>query len=84
MKNLLLDGKGGKSSMRFSLVLITIGVFLLFVAVAIYIIMSAIDANLSEPSWEAMGLFLAGSAVVMTGSGWTKTRQKEIETNEKK
>lgn len=84
MKNLLSDEKGNTSSMRFSLILVTIGAFLLFVSAAIYIVLSAINPELPEPSWEAMGLFLAGIATIVTGAGWSKTKQKELELNENK
>ena len=85
MKRMLSDDNGTPSSMRASFILITIGVFLLFVATGIYVVMCAFHPEkLGEPSWEAIGIFLVGLASVVTGAGWNKVKQKQVEKNENK
>lgn len=84
MKTLLKDDSGNTSSMRVSFIIITIAVFFLFGATGFYIIMSALHPDkLPEPSWEAIGIFLGGLATVITGSGWNKRKQKQIENENK-
>ena len=68
--------------MRLSFILTTVGVFILFLAMAAYIIVSATRGE--SPEWAAMSVFAIGTAGVLTGAGWNKTKQKEIEVNEKK
>jgi hypothetical protein len=79
MKGLLQSepGVGNSSSMRFNLILASVGAFILMLSTASYIVISAIKAN--EPSWTEMGIFALGIAGILTGVGWTKTRQKETE-----
>jgi len=83
-KGLLSGEKGALSSMRFSFILISLGVFILLVAAAFYIVLSALRPEaLGEPSWEAIGVFAIGLGGIITGVGYTKTKQKEIERNER-
>lgn len=85
MKKLFSDDKGNLSSMRVGYILIIIGIFLLFVATGIYIVLCGLNPEqLGEPSWEAIGVFLVGLASVGTGAGWNKVKQKQIERNEGK
>lgn len=82
---MLQDDNGNHSSMRVGFILIIIGTFLLFSATAIYIVLSALHPeDLGEPSWESIGIFLAGIASVVTGAGWNKVKQKQVEKNESK
>ena len=78
----LLENGNNISSMRFSLVLAAIGAFVLMLTVGVYIILSAINGG--SPDWASMGVFALGIAGILTGVGFTKAKQKEIETNEKK
>lgn len=69
------------SAMRFSLVVTSLAVCLCFVAMAFHVVMQTIR---KEPiDWATMGVFAGGIAAVITGAGWNKTKQKEIETHEK-
>jgi len=78
----LLDSKNGSSSMRFSLMMGTIGVFILMVAVATYIIIKGFQTGASlEGEWSQMGFFALGLATMLTGMGWTKVQQKKLELN---
>jgi len=77
----LLETGNGVSSMRFSLILAAVGAFILMLAVAAYIIVAAIQS--SSPDWAAMGVFALGIGGILTGIGYTKAKQKEIEVNEK-
>jgi hypothetical protein len=72
------------SAMRFSLTLTSIGIFIIFLSIAFYVVMRAIEGV--EPEWTSMSVFAIGLAGVLTGAGWNKTKQKEIEsrTNEEK
>lgn len=82
-KSLLSAEKGAPSSMRFSFILTSIGVFILLCATAFYVVLSALHPeDLGEPSWEAVGVFCIGLGGIITGAGYTKTKQKEIEKNE--
>lgn len=82
-KGLLSGEKGALSSMRFSFILMSIGVFILMLAAAFYIIQcTRFPDKLGEPSWEAIGVFAIGLGGIITGAGYTKTKQKEIERNE--
>lgn len=67
--------------MRFSLVMTTIGVFIVLSSVSFYIVLQTI--NESEVEWAAMSVFFGGLAAILTGVGWNKTKQKEVEVNEK-
>jgi len=69
------------SAMRFSLVITSLAMFITFMAIAFYIVMKTIDKQ--EPDWATMGVFAGGIAAVLTGVGWNKTKQKEIEENGK-
>jgi len=67
--------------MRFSLVVTSLAVCLCFIAIAFHIVMQTVR---KEPlDWATMGVFAGGIAAVITGAGWNKTKQKEIEINEK-
>jgi len=66
------------SAMRFSLTLTSIGIFVIFLAIAFYVVMRAIGGE--EPEWTAMSVFAIGLAGVLTGAGWNKTQQKKIES----
>ena len=70
-----------QSAMRFSLVVTTIGVFVVLMSVSFYIVMQTLDKT--QPEWASMSVFFGGVAAVITGVGWNKTKQKEIEINEK-
>ena len=65
------------SSMRLNLTLAAIGAFILMLSTSAYIIIGAFKGT--EPSWEAMALFAIGIASILTGVGYTKAKQKEIE-----
>ena len=69
------------SAMRFSLVMTSLAIFVTFMAIAFYIVMKTIQKE--EPDWATMGVFAGGIAAVLTGVGWNKTKQKEIEIHEK-
>ena len=69
------------SAMRFSLVITSFATFITFVAISFYIVWKTVHGE--EPDWATMGVFAGGIAAVLTGSGWNKTRQKEIEIREK-
>lgn len=77
----LLSSVGGISSMRFSLILISIGVFLLMLAASVYIVVAALTPEMDEPSWAAIGGFAVGMATVVTGIGYSKVQQKKVELN---
>ena len=69
------------SSMRFSLTIISVAISVVLIGIVIYIILKAFRGE--EPEWSGLGIFVAGLAALLTGSGWNKTKQKEIEVNEK-
>ena len=69
------------SAMRFSLTIISIAISIAVLGIVTYIILVTLDAK--EVDWAGLGLFVAGLAALLTGSGWNKTKQKEIEVNEK-
>ena len=77
----LLKSDGGTSSMRFSLILVVIGAFILMLAAAIYIVASALNPQIPEPQWAAIGAYAIGIAGIVTGLGWTKVQQKKVEVN---
>ncbi len=77
----LLTSNGRTSSMRFSLVLISIGIFILLLATATYIIISAIRPEMEQPKWESIGVFIAGVALPVAGIGYSKVQQKKFESN---
>ncbi len=77
----LLDANGGPSSIRFSLILTSIGIFILLLAAALYIVVAAFKPEMEQPSWEAIGIFAVGIASVITGIGYTKVQQKKVELN---
>ena len=81
IKKLLQNGND-VSSMRFNLVLATIGSFILMLTVGAYIIIAAFKNY--EIEWSSMGVFTLGIAGILTGVGFTKAKQKETEVNEKK
>ena len=69
------------SAMRFSLTIISITICVLLLGVAAHIVVKTVNG---EPiNWTELGVFIAGLAALLTGSGWNKTKQKEIEVNEK-
>jgi hypothetical protein len=70
------------SAMRFSLTIISITICVVLLGVAAYIVLKAINGE--EPQWSEMGVFIAGLAALLTGSGWNKAKQKETEINENK
>ena len=77
----LLSSNGGPSSIRFSLILTSIGIFILLLAAALYITVAAFSPEMEQPSWEAIGVFAVGIASVVTGIGYTKVQQKKVELN---
>jgi hypothetical protein len=68
------------SAMRFSLVVISLAVCIVLLTVSFYIVMKTLNGE--EPDWSTLGVFAGGIAAIMTGVGWNKTRQKEIESYE--
>ena len=66
------------SSMRLSLILTSVGIFIIFLSIAAYIVMKAINGGI--PEWASMSVFAIGLAGVLTGTGWNKIKQKEIES----
>jgi hypothetical protein len=69
------------SAMRFSLTIISIAICIVLLSLVVYIILKAVAGE--EPEWAGLGLFVGGLAALLTGSGWNKTKQKEIEIHEK-
>jgi hypothetical protein len=69
------------SAMRFSLTIISISISITLLGIVTYIIITASKGE--EPDWAGLGLFVGGLAALLTGSGWNKTKQKEIEIHEK-
>ena len=68
------------SAMRFSLVITTIGVFIVLVAVSFYIVVQTLNKE-ANVEWASMSVFFGGLAAILTGVGWNKVKQKETETN---
>jgi len=78
MKGLLKEGGSeNASSMRFAFLLVAIGVFIILLSIAVLIILKAIKGE--EPEWSALSVFAIGIAGLITGAGYTKVKQKEIE-----
>lgn len=69
------------SAMRFSLTLISIAVSIAVLGLIFHIVYQTIAEEAIQ--WSAIGVFIGGLAALLTGSGWNKTKQKEIEINEK-
>lgn len=69
------------SAMRFSFTIISIGIFIVLLAIVGHIVMKTLGGATIE--WTQIGVFVGGLAALLTGSGWNKTRQKEIEIHEK-
>lgn len=69
------------SAMRFSLTIISVTICVILLGVAAHIVIKTLNNELID--WTELGIFIAGLAALLTGSGWNKTKQKEIETNEK-
>ncbi len=69
------------SAMRFSLTIISITICVILLGVAAHILIYTLGGEPIE--WTELGIFIAGLAALLTGSGWNKTKQKEIEVNEK-
>ena len=82
MSNGILDEGGGKSSIRFTLILVAIGVFLIMGSVALYITLAAIGKI--TPDWTTMGVFTVSVGTLITGVSYTKVLQKEKELNNEK
>lgn len=68
------------SAMRFSFTIISIGIFIVLLSVVGHIVMKTLGGTPIE--WSQIGIFIGGLAALLTGSGWNKTRQKEIEVIE--
>ena len=68
------------SAMRFSLTLISIAVSIAVLGLIFHIVIQTI--NKLPIQWSAIGVFVGGLAALLTGSGWNKTKQKEIEIQE--
>ncbi len=69
------------SAMRFSLTLISIAVSIAVLGLIFHIVVQTVN---KEPiQWSSIGVFVGGLAALLTGSGWNKTKQKEIEIHEK-
>lgn len=69
------------SAMRFSLTIISIAIAIAILGIVVYVILITLEGK--PVDWTGLGLFVAGLAALLTGSGWNKTKQKEIEVNEK-
>ena len=69
------------SAMRFSLTIISISISIAVLGIVAYVLILTIKGE--SVDWTGLGVFVAGLAALLTGSGWNKTKQKEIETNEK-
>ena len=69
------------SAMRFSLTIISIAISIAILGIVVYVILITLEGK--PVDWTGLGLFVAGLAALLTGSGWNKTKQKEIEVNEK-
>jgi len=69
------------SAMRFSLTLISIAVSIAILGIIFHIVMQTLNEETIQ--WSSIGVFMGGLAALLTGSGWNKTRQKEIEIHEK-
>ena len=84
LKGLLKDGNKSDqtSSMRFTMVLAAVGAFVMMLSVSAFIIIRAFEET--EPEWAAMGVFAIGIAGILTGMGYAKAKQKELEKSEKK
>jgi uncharacterized membrane protein YidH (DUF202 family) len=68
------------SAMRFSLTIISVAIAIAILGIVAYVILITVKG---EPvDWTGLGLFVAGLAALLTGSGWNKTKQKEIEIKE--
>ena len=79
----LLENGNNLSSMRFNLILAAFGAFILMLAASTYIVVAAFSSAIPEPQWSAIGVFAIGLAGILTGTGFAKAKQKEIEVNEK-
>jgi protein-S-isoprenylcysteine O-methyltransferase Ste14 len=69
------------SAMRFSLTIISISVALAIIGIMVHVVIQTFKGETVE--WSGIGIFVGGLAALLTGSGWNKTKQKEIEVNEK-
>jgi len=70
-----------RSAMRFSLTIISVTICIILLGVAGHIVIKTLNGEVID--WTELGIFIAGLAALLTGSGWNKTKQKEIEVNEK-
>lgn len=78
MKEILSEG-GRQSSMRFHLVLVSIGILAILLAVGFYVVMAAIHQQ--EPKWPELSIFAVGVGGIIVGAGYNKTSQKKLELN---
>ena len=69
------------SAMRFSLTIISISVVIAIIGITVHIVIQSVAGEIIQ--WSGIGVFVGGLAALLTGSGWNKTKQKEIEVNEK-
>ena len=67
-----------QSSMRLNFLLVSIACVIILIAVAVYIVIQAVNKNIGL-DWTGMGIFCTGVAAVVTGSAWMKQRQKKDE-----
>ena len=69
------------SAMRFSLTIISVAIAIAILGIVAYVLILTVKEQ--SVDWTGLGLFVAGLAALLTGSGWNKTKQKEIEIHEK-
>lgn len=76
----LRDSKGFKSSMRFNSRLVIITCTSTILAVAAYIVISAVKGSIIDGGvWAGMGGFVTGIATVIAGTLWSQQQQKKHE-----
>ena len=64
------------SAMRFSLTIISIAIAIAILGIVAYVLILTVNGE--SVDWTGLGLFVAGLAALLTGSGWNKTKQKEV------
>lgn len=82
--NDLKDSKGFKSSMRLNTRLVIIVCATTMLAVAAYIVISAVKGSIIDGGvWVGMGGFVTGIATVIGGTLWNQQQQKKHEEKHK-
>lgn len=80
-KNMLNEGTE-ESSMRFAFLLFCLGVFLILLSIAFYIVRFAIGYK--QPDWSGISLLVGGLGAAITAFAWQKVSQKKVENNKNK